>query len=55
MNPLQTLVAEPWPDWGLIDCGNGRKLERYGEGVIALTGCLAGRLCQRLISGQDDE
>ena len=30
MNPLQTLVAEPWPDWGLIDCGNGRKLERYG-------------------------
>jgi 23S rRNA (cytosine1962-C5)-methyltransferase len=27
---LQTLVAEPWPDWGLIDCGNGRKLERYG-------------------------
>jgi len=28
--PLQTLVAEPWGDWGLIDCGNGRKLERYG-------------------------
>ena len=27
---LETLVAEPWPDWGLIDCGNGRKLERYG-------------------------
>jgi 23S rRNA (cytosine1962-C5)-methyltransferase len=27
---LQTLVAEPWPDWGLIDCGNGQKLERYG-------------------------
>ena len=27
---LETLVAEPWPDWGLIDCGDGRKLERYG-------------------------
>ena len=28
---LQTLVAEPWVNWGLIDCGNGRKLERYGS------------------------
>ena len=28
--PLETLVAEPWPDWGLIDSGDGRKLERYG-------------------------
>ena len=28
---LQTLVAEPWPDWGLIDSGNGQKLERYGR------------------------
>jgi 23S rRNA (cytosine1962-C5)-methyltransferase len=27
---LQTLIAEPWPDWELIDSGNGRKLERYG-------------------------
>jgi len=27
---LATIVAEPWDDWGLIDCGNGRKLERYG-------------------------
>jgi len=27
---LLTLVAEPWDDWGLIDCGGGRKLERYG-------------------------
>ena len=27
---LETLVAEPWPDWGLIDSGDGRKLERYG-------------------------
>jgi 23S rRNA (cytosine1962-C5)-methyltransferase len=25
-----TLVAEPWDDWGLLDCGHGRKLERYG-------------------------
>ncbi|MDQ3247344.1 MAG: class I SAM-dependent methyltransferase [Pseudomonadota bacterium] len=31
MNPLQTLVAEPWDDWALIDCGGGRKLERYGS------------------------
>jgi 23S rRNA (cytosine1962-C5)-methyltransferase len=28
---LITLVAEPWGDWGLIDCGNGQKLERYGK------------------------
>ena len=28
---LTTLVAEPWDDWGLIDCGNGQKLERYGR------------------------
>jgi 23S rRNA (cytosine1962-C5)-methyltransferase len=27
---LETLVAEPWDDWGLIDSGNGQKLERYG-------------------------
>jgi len=31
MSGLTTLVAEPWQDWGLIDSGNGRKLERYGE------------------------
>jgi 23S rRNA (cytosine1962-C5)-methyltransferase len=31
MSELVTLVAEPWADWGLIDCGNGQKLERYGE------------------------
>jgi 23S rRNA (cytosine1962-C5)-methyltransferase len=30
VSPLETLVAEPWDDWGLIDCGNGQKLERYG-------------------------
>jgi 23S rRNA (cytosine1962-C5)-methyltransferase len=27
---LSTLVAEPWADYGLMDCGHGRKLERYG-------------------------
>jgi 23S rRNA (cytosine1962-C5)-methyltransferase len=27
---LTTIVAEPWTDWGLIDCGHGQKLERYG-------------------------
>lgn len=27
---VSTLVAEPWPDYGLIDSGKGRKLERYG-------------------------
>lgn len=30
MTPI-TLVGEPWPDYGLLDCGNGRKLERYGK------------------------
>ena len=30
MTDLITIVAEPWDDWGLIDCGNGQKLERYG-------------------------
>ncbi|WP_205481433.1 class I SAM-dependent methyltransferase [Sphingomonas arenae] len=29
--PLTTIVAEPWSDWGLLDCGDGRKLERYGS------------------------
>jgi 23S rRNA (cytosine1962-C5)-methyltransferase len=27
---LTTIVAEPWADWGLVDSGGGRKLERYG-------------------------
>jgi 23S rRNA (cytosine1962-C5)-methyltransferase len=27
---LQTIIAEPWTDWGLIDSGNSQKLERYG-------------------------
>jgi 23S rRNA (cytosine1962-C5)-methyltransferase len=30
VSDLSTLVAEPWEDWGLLDCGNGHKLERYG-------------------------
>lgn len=28
---LSTLITEPWADYGLIDSGNGRKLERYGR------------------------
>lgn len=28
---LSTLIAEPWADYGLIDSGHGRKLERYGR------------------------
>ena len=28
---LQTLIAEPWADYGLVDSGGGRKLERYGR------------------------
>jgi 23S rRNA (cytosine1962-C5)-methyltransferase len=31
VSDLETLVAEPWADWALTDCGNGRKLERYGD------------------------
>ena len=27
---LLTLVTEPWADYGLVDSGHGRKLERYG-------------------------
>ena len=34
MSDLQTLIAEPWSDWGLIDCGNGQKLERYGDVTV---------------------
>jgi 23S rRNA (cytosine1962-C5)-methyltransferase len=34
VNDLTTLIAEPWPDWGLIDCGNGQKLERYGSVTV---------------------
>ena len=28
---LLTLVGEPWADYGLVDYGPGRKLERYGR------------------------
>lgn len=28
---LVTLIGEPWDDYGLVDSGNGRKLERYGD------------------------
>ena len=31
MSDLTTIIAEPWDDWGLIDCGNGQKFERYGD------------------------
>jgi 23S rRNA (cytosine1962-C5)-methyltransferase len=31
VSKLQTIIAEPWADWGLVDCGNGQKLERYGR------------------------
>ena len=34
MSDLATLVAEPWDDWGLIDCGDGRKFERYGPVTV---------------------
>jgi 23S rRNA (cytosine1962-C5)-methyltransferase len=29
MTPI-TLIGEPWADYGLIDSGHGKKLERYG-------------------------
>lgn len=28
---LTTLIVEPWADYGLVDSGHGRKLERYGR------------------------
>lgn len=28
---LDTLIADPWADYGLVDSGHGRKLERYGR------------------------
>jgi 23S rRNA (cytosine1962-C5)-methyltransferase len=30
VSDLETIIAEPWAEWGLIDSGNGQKLERYG-------------------------
>jgi len=34
LSSLSTIIAEPWADWGLIDCGNGRKFERYGKVTV---------------------
>jgi 23S rRNA (cytosine1962-C5)-methyltransferase len=34
VSALKTIIAEPWSDWGLIDCGNGQKLERYGDVTV---------------------
>jgi 23S rRNA (cytosine1962-C5)-methyltransferase len=31
MTQLQTFVAKSWPDYALLDSGDGRKLERYGK------------------------
>jgi len=31
MTDLITMTGEPWADYGLVDSGNGRKLERYGR------------------------
>jgi len=28
---LETLIGEPWADYGLVDSGHGKKLERYGR------------------------
>jgi DNA polymerase-3 subunit alpha len=39
--------GKPTVDLGLLD--------RYSEGIIALTGCLASRFCQRLADDRDDE
>ncbi len=39
--------GKPSVDMGLI--------ERHSEGVIALTGCLASRFCQRLLQDRDEE
>ncbi len=39
--------GKPTVDLGVLD--------RYGEGIIALTGCLASRFCQRLVDDRDDE
>jgi 23S rRNA (cytosine1962-C5)-methyltransferase len=34
VSDLVTIVAEPWDDWALLDCGNGQKLERYGAFTV---------------------
>jgi 23S rRNA (cytosine1962-C5)-methyltransferase len=35
VSDLIKIVAEPWGDWGLVDCGDGQKLERYGGFTVA--------------------
>ena len=35
-----------------VDMG---QLQAHGKGIIAMTGCLASRFCQRLVDGRDDE
>ncbi|MDF1792236.1 MAG: class I SAM-dependent methyltransferase [Thalassobaculaceae bacterium] len=32
--PSETLVAEPWSDYALLDSGAGRKLERFGSRLL---------------------
>ena len=39
--------GKPTVDLGVLD--------RYSEGIIALTGCLASRFCQRLVDDRDNE
>ncbi len=34
MSDLTTIVAEPWQDWGLLECGHGQKMERYGPVTV---------------------
>ena len=34
LGELKTIVADPWADWGLIDCGHGQKWERYGDVTV---------------------
>jgi len=34
VSDLTTIIAEPWADWGLIDCGDGCKFERYGPVTV---------------------
>lgn len=31
---MKTFYCESWPDYELLDCGNGRKLERFGAVIL---------------------
>ena len=31
---MKTFYCESWPDYELLDCGNGRKLERFGMVIL---------------------